>query len=437
MVRERSKKQTPQKSSSKKNVSQRKTSSKKLGTKKRPVKKTFARLAPKRGAVPSLNELKEKAASYNLPDTEQLEKRLISDCGNLIKLSESGQVDRSTHPCKVKCTPHFYVDKNGLSIGYGSNVIANPHLLGTLDLKTKEERSLSLEEKRAFVQELRACASDSKKFKALTEKYTVTEESSHKALNIKLKECVQKVMWDFKAQGVDPHTVDPSLLKVAIDINYNTGRFFTQEYPQFFEKIKNGKYTDINEYDYRTLTGPIKNPNNPPVNKQREEIKGLLVAQAKDINAFMKENPLPENASVNEIADYKSKVFSAVWPKERERYKQLTNGDLLFPDAIKTLSFAIDTKINGGKPLNEKQMAASERYADRQMDLGVTLPLSPEANKSRLSAALQAAIDETDINKDFLELSRNSQPPSIELFEQYGMLSPVLKAFLTQDNHGK
>lgn len=337
--------------------------------------------------------------SLIIAQSNSLEDRIAADYSNMLKLSESGKITFENGIPQTKCISNFYFDTTGnLTVGYGSNLDSNPELIRELEIVDRNGRLLNEAEKYSYLARVKAQYKAMGSPKNMADgKYAnlpvfnecrITERSAERAMQTEIKSHFKELAEDFRRHGVDPNKIDHSMLKLALDIKYNVGGTFSKKYPTLFRKIATGNYEAIEPKDYRCCTSKTDRSR---VNVAREAMKASLVAQAQDLSAAMRANPLPANATSEQIAAYKQNLFTALAKQEAVRTSNLQNGQILLPDALRSLSLSIDSRLNGILPLSSVQMAQSVTFADQ-------LALALFGNSSLISTLRNNAQSYTDMN---------------------------------------
>ncbi len=317
---------------------------------------------------------KTKQTVLSSQNADSLVERIVFDCVNMLKLSESGRKTVENGQLKLTCVPNFYFDTTGnLTVGYGTNLQAHPDMLAALEVvDNKTGRVLSLAEKQQYVRRLQAQyaamgsprnMSDAKyaQYPVFNECH-VTEVSATTAMQREIQSHLNELLADFRRAGVNPETIDHNILKLALDIKYNVGGQLSKKYPTLFKKICAGDYAAIEPKDYRARTSKT-NPN--ACNVAREKMKGALVQQAQLLQKAMRECPRPANATAAELTAYKQRVFEMVVNGTFSIYRSVPNGQILLPDGLRSMALSIDTALLG--PLNVRQMQEAVQVADNRL----------------------------------------------------------------------
>ncbi len=303
-----------------------------------------------------------------------LAERVAFDYSNMLKLSESGRVSLQNGQLQTQCVSNFYFDSTGnLTIGYGTNLEAHPDLLDKLVvINNRTGKELTLAEKQDYVRRLKEQYAAMGSPRNMTEaqyarqsvfnECTVTEASATAAMQGEVQMHLNELLADFQKHGVDPATIDHNMLKLALDIKYNVGGQLSKKYPTLFKKICEGNYEAITPADYFVCTSKT---NKNACNKARENMKGALVQQAQLVQKAMRQYPLPANASAEELAAYKQQLFQIVIGPTINLYRYVPNGQILLPDAARSMALSIETALHG--PLNVQQMVNAVQTADNAL----------------------------------------------------------------------
>ncbi len=319
----------------------------------------------------------------NTAQAASLSERIVFDYSNMLKLSESGRVSVRDGQLRTRCVSNFYFDSTGnLTVGYGTNLDANPHLLDQLEvINNQTGKPLTLEQKRVYFRRLkdqyarmgspRGMTDGQYAKQAVFNECRITEASATAVMNQEVQMHLDELLADFRKNGhIDPATIDHNILKLALDIKYNVGGRLSKKYPTLFKKICSGDYASITPEDYRVCTSKT---NKNACNIAREKMKTALVKQAQMVQSAMQQHPLPANASAEVIAAYKQQIFRTILGPTIELYQNMPNGQLLLPDAARSMALSIETALHG--PLNTQQMAMTVQTTDNMLT-GIGIPVN-------------------------------------------------------------